>query len=50
MTTIRLTNGKTIKATVIDKIDDNGNQYSIAISGKRVYHVVSHDYDGAIWS
>ncbi len=51
MTTIRLTNGKTIKATIIDKIDSLGNQYSIAITARgAMYIVATRDFDGAIWA
>jgi len=50
MTNIRLANGKTIKATIINKIDNDGNQYSVAVKGTKVYRVVSRDFDGAIWA
>lgn len=50
MEKIRLTNGKTIKATIVDKIDSIGNQYSIATTSRGVMYIVaSRDFDGAIW-
>lgn len=40
MQTITLTNGaKIVDVQLIDKIKDNGEQYTIAVKGKRVFKI-----------
>lgn len=49
---IRIKTAKNIiekDAEIIDKIDSEGNQYSIALSSGRVYKVIDRDFYGAIY-
>ena len=51
MEQIRLADGNEVMAEVINKIDDNGRQYSIAYCEEleAVYKVVYRDANGAIF-
>ncbi|ORC37295.1 hypothetical protein B4O97_03645 [Marispirochaeta aestuarii] len=48
---IKTKGGKLIEreAEVIDKIDNDGRQYSIALHGGNVYTVIDRDYYGPIY-
>lgn len=51
MTTIRLTNGKTVKADITDYINSDGVQFSVAYGARGTqYVVVDRDFDGPIWA
>ena len=49
---IKTRSGKMIdrRAEVIDRLDNEGNQYSIALVGRGIYRVIDRDFYGPVWS
>ena len=50
--TVKTKSGRfvTRNAEIIDRIDGDGRQYSIALSGNATYYVSCRDADGIVWS
>ena len=51
ITVIRLIDGSEVNATITDKIDNEGRQYSVAeVEGKvDILSIIDRDCDGPIW-
>ena len=50
MIRITLTNGKKISGvTLVDKLLENGDRFTLAIKGSRIFQIESRDADGVYW-
>lgn len=50
MARITLTNGKKMSGVaLVDKLLENGDRFTLAIKGSRIFQIESRDADGIYW-
>lgn len=50
MERIKLVSGKVISGVkLVDKIDNNGSQYTIAVKGNKIYKIIERTAEENLW-